>query len=77
MSVRAGGRCRTHFSPRSRGVLFVLKGPYDPRAPLIVKFCQESESERHPVQKYRKSPLNTSTARIANRVNIAYEVIVC
>ena len=34
------------FSPRARGVLFVLKGPYDPRVPPIVKFSQESESAR-------------------------------
>ena len=33
-------------SPRARGGLFVLKGPYDPRAPPIVKFSQESESAR-------------------------------
>ena len=34
------------YSPRARGVLFVLKGPYDPRVPPIVKFSQESESAR-------------------------------
>ena len=34
------------ISPRARGVLFVLKGPYDPRVPPIVKFSQESESAR-------------------------------
>ena len=34
------------LSPRARGVLFVLKGPYDPRVPPIVKFSQESESAR-------------------------------
>ena len=33
-------------SPRARGVLFVLKGPYDPRVPPIVKLSQESESAR-------------------------------
>ena len=33
-------------SPRARGVLFVLKGPYDLRVPPIVKFSQESESVR-------------------------------
>ena len=33
-------------SPRARGVLFVLKGSYDPRVPPIVKFSQESESAR-------------------------------
>ena len=33
-------------SPRARGGLFVLKGPYDLRAPPIVKFSQESESAR-------------------------------
>ena len=33
-------------SPRARGVLFVLKGPYDVRVPPIVKFSQESESAR-------------------------------
>ena len=33
-------------SPRARGVLFVLKGPYDLRVPPIVKFSQESESAR-------------------------------
>ena len=33
-------------SPRARGVLFVLKGPYDTRVPPIVKFSQESESAR-------------------------------
>ena len=32
------------YSPRARGVLFVLKGPYDLRVPPIVKFSQESES---------------------------------
>ena len=37
---------RCHVSPRARGVLFVLKGPYDPRIPPIVKFSQESESAR-------------------------------
>ena len=34
------------ISPRARGVLFVLKGPYDPRVLPIVKFSQESESVR-------------------------------
>ena len=34
------------ISPRARGVLFVLNGPYDPRVPPIVKFSQESESAR-------------------------------
>ena len=34
------------YSPRARGVLFVLKGSYDPRIPPIVKFSQESESAR-------------------------------
>ena len=29
------------FSPRARGVLFVLKGPYDLRVPPIVKFSQD------------------------------------
>ena len=29
-----------YISPRARGVLFVLKGPYDPRVPPIVKFPQ-------------------------------------
>ena len=33
-------------SPRARGVLFVLNGPYDPRVPPIVKFSQKSESAR-------------------------------
>ena len=33
-------------SPRARGVLFVLKGPYDLRVLPIVKFSQESESAR-------------------------------
>ena len=33
-------------SPRARGGLFVLKDPYDPRVPSIVKFSQESESAR-------------------------------
>ena len=33
-------------SPRARGVLFVLKGPYDLRVPPIVKISQESESAR-------------------------------
>ena len=37
---------RVGVSPRARGVLFVLKGPYDPRVPPIVKFSQESESAR-------------------------------
>ena len=36
----------TISSPRARGVLFVLKGPYDPTVPHIVKFSQESESAR-------------------------------
>ena len=35
-----------YYSPRARGVLFVLEGPYDPRVPPIVKFSQESESAR-------------------------------
>ena len=34
------------YSPRAGGFLFVLKGPYDPRVPPIVKFSQESESAR-------------------------------
>ena len=34
------------YSPRARGVLFVLKGPYDLRVPPIVKISQESESAR-------------------------------
>ena len=38
--------CGHRYSPRARGVLFVLKGPYDPRVPPIVKFSQESESAR-------------------------------
>ena len=60
------------YSPRARGVLFVLKGPYEPRVPPIVKFSQESESyKNHPVPKYRKNPLNTSTVKIANR-NLKY-----
>ena len=33
-------------SPRARGVLFVLRGPYNLRVPPIVKFSQESESAR-------------------------------
>ena len=33
-------------SPRARGGLFVLKGPYDLRVPPIVKISQESESAR-------------------------------
>ena len=33
-------------SPRARGGLFVLKGPYDLRVLPIVKFSQESESAR-------------------------------
>ena len=36
----------TPYSPRARGGLFVLKGPYDPRVPPTVKFSQESESAR-------------------------------
>ena len=40
------GRPNGPTSPRARGVLFVLKGPYDPRDPPIVKFSQESESAR-------------------------------
>ena len=36
----------TYTSPRARGGLFVLKGPYDLRVPPIVKFSQESESVR-------------------------------
>ena len=38
--------CLTSTSPRARVFLFVLKGPYDPRVPPIVKFSQESESAR-------------------------------
>ena len=34
------------YSPRARGVLFVLKGPYDLGVPPIVKISQESESAR-------------------------------
>ena len=37
---------RILYSPRARGVLFVLKGPYDARVPPIVKFSQEFESAR-------------------------------
>ena len=35
-----------NISPRAKGFLFVLKGPYDQRIPPIVKFSQESESAR-------------------------------
>ena len=45
-------------SPRARGVLFVLKGPYDLRVPPIVKFSQESESAR-----LTKSILSKSTVK--------------
>ena len=38
--------------------LFVLKGPYDPRIPPIVKFSQESESAR-----LTKIILSKSTAK--------------
>ena len=38
--------CVGSSSPRARGVLFVLKGPYDLRVPPIVKISQESESAR-------------------------------
>ena len=41
--------------PRARGVLFVLKGPYDLR---VVKFSQESESAR-----LTKIILSKSTAK--------------
>ena len=34
------------YSLRAKGVLFVLKSPYDSRVPPIVKFSQESESAR-------------------------------
>ena len=47
------------YSPRARGVLFVLKGPYDPRVPPIVKFSQESESAR-----LTKIILSKSTVKI-------------
>ena len=33
-------------SPRARGVLFVLKGPYDLRVQPLVKFSQDAESAR-------------------------------
>ena len=49
---------RKYCSPRARGVLFVLKGPYDPRVPPIVKFSQESESAR-----LTKIILSKSTAK--------------
>ena len=65
------------ISPRARGVLFVLKGPYDPRVPPIVKFTQESESAcltKIILSKSTvKNPLNTSTVKIANR-NLKYWV---
>ena len=41
-----GSGALTTTSPRARGVLFVLKGPYDLRVPPIVKISQESESAR-------------------------------
>ena len=40
------GKVHDCDSLRARGVLFVLKGPYDPRVPPIVKFSQEYESAR-------------------------------
>ena len=61
------------FSPRAKGVLFVLKGPYDPRVPPIVKFSQESESARVTKIIMSKSTVKTlqilvgSTVKIANR----------
>ena len=47
------------FSPRAKGFLFVLKGPYDPRVPPIVKFSQESESARLTKIILSKSTLKT------------------
>ena len=46
------------ISPRARGVLFVLKGPYDLRVPPIVKISQEFESAR-----LTKIILSKSTAK--------------
>ena len=45
MTDKAASKNQTN-SPRARGVLFVLKGPYDLRFQPIVKFSQESESAR-------------------------------
>ena len=39
--------------------VFVLKGPYDPRVPPIVKFSQESESVRLTKIIFSKSTLKT------------------
>ena len=50
---------RVDISPRARGVLFVLKGPYDPRVPPIVKFSQESESARLTKMILSKSTVKT------------------
>ena len=47
------------YSPRARGVLFVLKGPYDLRVPPIVKISQESESARPPKIILSKSTVKT------------------
>ena len=46
------------YSPRARGGLSVLKGPYDLRVPPVVKISQESESAR-----LRKIILSKSTVK--------------
>ena len=61
-----------------RFFLFVLKGPYDPRVPPLLKFSQGSESARPTkiiLSKSTVKTLNTSTVKIVNR-NLKYEVIV-
>ena len=68
------------FSPRARGFLFVLKGPYDPRIPPIVKFSQESESARLTKIILSKSTVKTLLTLVPSKsqtaiLNIAYEVI--
>ena len=72
----------TCSSPRARGVLFVLKGPYDPRIPPIVKFSQESESARLTKIILSKSTVKTLLTLVPSKsqtaiLNIAYEVTVC
>ena len=56
------------------------ESPYDTRAPPIVKFSQESESasnKNHPVQKYRKNPLNSSTVKIDNNFSRFAHYLMC
>ena len=60
-------------SPRAKGFLSVLTGPYDPRVPPVVKFSQESESVRFTKIILSKNTVKTllTLVKIANR-NLKY-----